>query len=139
MNTAEMRSREDFDAVLFGTLQTAWSREQGQPVAVGADGPGQPWRFHPLHSAYTVAGASAAPRRFLANSVRYAMRRWRRPAQWVAGTALSASPGLWALSRPGFVVSPGIPGARDMVLLPGNQRIRLFDFSAGWGSRSGLT
>jgi hypothetical protein len=131
MDIAELRSREDFEAVLLRTLQVAWSREQGCAVTVRLASPGaqgQRWRFHPLHSAYTVADVGPAPRRFLANWIRYTSRRWRRPLQWLAGTLLSARPALAAGRRGSLVVTPPIPRARDMVLLPGNQRIRLFDF-----------
>ncbi|MDP6947214.1 MAG: phosphotransferase, partial [Myxococcota bacterium] len=72
-----------------------------------------------------------AARGFLAHSIRYTMRRWRRPLQWLAGTLLSTPLGLSLSQRPGIVVDPPIPQAADIVLLPGNQRVRLFDFAAG--------
>jgi hypothetical protein len=37
--------------------------------------------------------------------------------------------GLKLSSRPGFDVSPQIPNADAMVIIPGNQRIRVLDFS----------
>ncbi len=139
MDISEMQRREDFDAILVRTLEEAWSREQGRPVAVRPeagppDDPGgdwQIWRFHPVHGAYTVAGVGRVPRRFLANWIRFTSRRWRRPMQWLGGTLLSTRPGLTLGSRPGLRVTPPIPRARDMVLVPGNQRLRLFDYGRG--------
>ncbi|MGB0589252.1 MAG: phosphotransferase [Myxococcota bacterium] len=130
MDISEMRRREDFDAILVETLAAVWSREAGQPVSVvlgsATDG-GQAWRFLPRHSAFVHPAAGPAVRRFLADSIRYTSRRWRRPVQFLGGTLLSTPAALKFASQPGFVVSPGVARAEERIVLPGNQRIRLFD------------
>ena len=130
MHISEMRRREDFDAILAETLAEAWSRERGEEVlvsAVGAGVDGQQWCFMSRHSAFVHRSAGRAVRRFLADSIRYTSRRWRRPAQFLAGTLLSTQGAIALMSTPGFCVSPGIERPESHIVLPGNQRIRVFD------------
>jgi hypothetical protein len=130
MHISEMRRREDFDAILAETLTRAWSLREGHPVTVrSAEGApeGQHWRFLPVHSAFVLRSPGPRVRRFLADSIRYTSRRGRRRLQWIAGTLLSTPVGLALSQRSGFVVNPPIADAEELIVLPGNQRIRLFN------------
>ena len=137
MRVSEMRDREDFDAVLGATLTAAldaWYPGGGaHRVTVGARGAGQPWRFQPLLSAFTIGDGAASPaaRRYLADSFRHTPVARRRLAQRVVGAALGTRLGLRAASRVALWIDPPLPGGRDLVIVPGNQRVRLFDFAAG--------
>lgn len=134
MNVAEMRRREDYDSVLESTLTTLLSRHLERPVTVRAALPGvhgQVWRFHRLLGAYTVEDAAPVVRRWLRDNFRHTPVRRRRLAQWVLGTAAATPVGLRLDGSPALVVDPPVARARDLAIVPGNQRVRLFDFGAG--------
>lgn len=125
-----MRQREDFDRVLLDTLQRAWGAQYGGvTLRLGSEGLGQHWWYHPLLSAFVVAEAHREVRRFLQDSLRYTPVIRRAVPQWVLGSALGSRVGLRFVRRPGFSVTPAIPGAESMALVPGNQRLRVFDFA----------
>ena len=130
-----MRAREDFDAVLAQTLSAAWTAWRGAPhrVTVGDPAaPGQRWTFQPLLSAYYVPSAlSRRARRYLADSFRHTPVAHRRLPQLALGTLLATRAGLTLAGRPGFTVDPPLPDPGHTLVVPGNQRLRLFDFRAG--------
>ena len=132
MHISEMRRREDFDLILTETLARVWTKERGQQVEVHPAGDtelAQHWRFLPRHSAFVHLSAGAEVRRFLADSIRYTSRRWRRPLQFLGGTLLSTKLGIAMGSQPGFSVTPPLEHAESTFILPGNQRIRVFDLA----------
>ncbi|MCA9674634.1 MAG: phosphotransferase [Myxococcales bacterium] len=132
MRYAEIAEREDVDAVVAATLSRGLSVWLDTTVNVQAHGErGQQWWLQPLLSAYFVDGVSAAARRFLADQFRYTPRSSRALAQWLLGTALATGGGLRVSSRRAFTVAPGVPDAADLLLIPGNQRLRLLDFARG--------
>ena len=122
-----MQRREPFEALLIQTLERGWSEQFGMTVRVTA--PGDGWRVQPLISAFFTAQVNGEARRYMRDSFRYTPIQSRAAAQWVLGTALASKIGLKLSSRPGFDVSPQIPNADAMVIIPGNQRIRVLDFS----------
>ncbi len=130
MRIEQMRRRERFDEVLVATLGRGLSDWLGHPVEVTpGSGAGQLWYLQPFFSAYCTARAGAAVRRFLRDSMRFTPRRRRLPAQMAAAELLSLGPALRAAGRPAFTVAPSIPADDTLLILPGNQRVRIFDFA----------
>lgn len=117
--------------MLRATLARGLSDWLGRVVRVGRPGVGQTWRLQPLLSACYVRDPSRAVRRFLRAGLRYTPRRRRLPVQFAAGTALTTRAGLLVSSRPLFAIEPGLLRARDIAVVPGNQRVRILDFGAG--------
>ncbi|MCB9727452.1 MAG: phosphotransferase [Deltaproteobacteria bacterium] len=131
MRLSELRAREDLDAILQRTLARDFSERLGQPVTVTAGGSGQRWLVQPTLSAFYTRGICAAARRHLRDDFRWTPVRRRIPAQFALGTALASGPGLRLFGRPGFTVDPPLPAADALVVVPGNRRVRLFDFERG--------
>jgi hypothetical protein len=131
MRISQMKIREDFDRILVDTLSRGWSEQFGARIRVslGADEPGQHWALHPLLSAYCTHDANAQVRDFLRKSFRFTPVLWRLLPQWLLGTAMTTSAGMNLGARSGFHVRPAIDQASAMAVIPGNQRIRVFDFS----------
>lgn len=139
MRIAQMEAREPYLETLYATLTAGWSEQFGHVVTVDAPGSGTPtatavvqqWHLQPLLSSYITERPTAAVRRFLGDSFRFTPHRERAIPQWFAATTLTTGLGLLVGTRPGFVVTPELPNARDMLVVPGNQRIRVFDFASG--------
>lgn len=117
--------------MLRTTLQRGLSDWMGRVVRVRAPGAGQTWRVQPLLSACYVRSPGRAVRRYLRDGMRYTPRRRRLPVQFAGATALTTRSGLLLSSRPLFAIEPGLIRARELVVLPGNQRVRILDFGAG--------
>lgn len=130
MDVRELQQREDLDGILRGTLAAAWSRQLGRAVAVEAPSShGQQWVLHPLLGSFSTRDPEGAARRFARDRFRYARTVPRLLPQWALGTFVASRP-IWLLaSRAGFSVDPPIPGARSLLVVPANQRIRIFDFA----------
>lgn len=131
MRLSELAEREDAERLLCETLAQGWSRQTGRPVSVrpGSDGE-QTWRFQPLISA-AFCGPNKAARRYMADSFRYTAVRRRIVPQWIMGTGIASRPGLLVTGRPLFSVTPALPRAHELLVIPGNQRHRIHDFGTG--------
>jgi hypothetical protein len=128
MRISEMRAREDLDAIVHDTLAREFSERLGRTVRVAAKGRGQRWLCQPLLSAYYTPRIGRAARNHLRDDFRWTPVARRVPAQFLLGTALASAPGLRVAARLGFVVDPPIPDADTLLVMPGNRRIRVFDF-----------
>ncbi len=132
MRIREMHEREAFGDILAATLQTGWSAQLHREVHVGLGaGQGQTWLVQPTLGAFVTLNATRAVRRFVADSFRFTPKRLRLPAQFMLGTALASRGGLRIFARPGFHVDPPIPEAEHLAVVPGNARVRVFDFARG--------
>lgn len=136
MRISQMKEREDFDEILVETLAIGWSEQFGHPVELSlspssSSRDAQEWRLQPLLSMYCAANPTIEAREFLRDSFRFTPFFWRILPQWILGTAATTRVGLNIGSQQGFWVVPEVENADSMVLLPGNQRIRVFDFSRG--------
>lgn len=130
MRLGEFAQREPIDELAAKTLNALWASRFDGGARFHVEGPGRSWRAHDLLSAYFDPNLSARGRRYLRDGFRNTPRRARRLAQWVLGTALASGPGLRWTSRPAFRVE----SASDMthlLVVPGNRRFRLLDFSRG--------
>lgn len=131
MNISELRAREPFDEVLWQTLAEGWSEQFSHKVDVLPQRGAQEWHVSWPFGMYHVRRPSGVVRRFLADGFRFTPRLWRMPAQFALGTVMSTRFGLTAASRFAFSVRPGLEHAKHVLVMPGNQRIRVFDFQLG--------
>ena len=129
MRIAELRARERYDDILLRTLSQQLSVWHGEPFSVANRGHGQAWLEHRIFSAYVTAEATREVRRFLADQVRHTSNRLRRLPQFIIGTAAATRLGIRAASSSKLFVSPHIPNANHLAILPGNRRIRFFDLA----------
>jgi hypothetical protein len=128
MRLSEFAQREPIDAIAAQTLTELWASRFDGELVFEVDGSGRPWRAHDLLSAYFDRDLSAQGRRYLRDGFRNTPRRSRRVAQWLLGTALASAPGLRASSRSAFHVQGDAP-MEDLLVVPGNRRLRLLDFA----------
>jgi len=133
MRLSEIAAREDLWGVLIQTLQDGWRDQAGSSVTLNrtAVANSQAWSAQPLLSCVVVRPCSAEVRRFAADGFRYTPSRARTIGQWLIGTLLATNLGLRISAKPVFWVSPPLPSAENLLILPGNRRIRVFDFSTG--------
>lgn len=133
MRISEMTQREPFTEILSATLSAGWSEQYGGDVQVLPPDAtrGIEWLVQPVLSACYVPQVMPSARRFLRESFRYSSRPLRRPAQWVLGTLLTTSLGIRISGHPYFRAAGRLPYPEALLVLPGNQRIRVFDFATG--------
>ncbi len=130
MRFAELAEREDALALMCAALAAGWSAQHGRPVQVlPPAAAGQRFWLQPLLSACYGADVAAPARRFLADQFRATPVRWRAPAQWLLGTLLATPLGLRLTGEPAFTVVPALPGAENLLVVPGNRRVRVFDLA----------
>ena len=103
MRVAEMKAREDFDAVLTATLSKGWSRQLDAPMIVSStdDSEGLAFRYHRFLGAYYTKHLGVRGRRFLRDSIRFTPNRRRLLAQWLATDLMGNPLGLKFLSQAG--------------------------------------
>ena len=133
MRTDELRGREDYETILAETLRRGWSLQYGCEfrVSVPVQQGEQLWFEQSLLSALYTRGVESRVRRYLADSFRYTTVSWRAPAQWMLGTLLSSSQALRWRARPALSVFPDVANSESLVVIPGNQRVRIVDFERG--------
>ena len=133
MRVDEMQQREDFLPILIRTLERGFSMRLGTSVEVQSEpAPGrQTWLLQPFLSACYVPEADERVRRFLRDSIAFTSVRRRAPLQYAGGVVLTTSAGLRLAGRPCFAVAPSLAGAAHTLIVPGNLRVRIFDFEAG--------
>ena len=130
MRLSEFAQREPIDAITAQTLNEVWASRFDGALRFEVDGAGQRWRAHDLLSAYFAPDLGAAGRAYLRDGFRNTPRRSRRVAQWLLGTALASAVGLRLSSRASFCVEGAGPTA-DLLVVPGNRRLRVLDFARG--------
>ncbi|MEZ4223829.1 MAG: phosphotransferase [Polyangiaceae bacterium] len=135
MDVRELSQREPFLELTAATLGPAFGQMFGRDYQLRVDGHGeQQWlSLPPLHGFFT-RDAGAEVRRFLKNGFRHTAVNSRRIPQFVLGTLLGGRYAMRSLGRPVFSVSPGVPNAAARLVMPGNQRYRIFDFDT-WTTR----
>lgn len=132
MKVGYLEQRECFGETLRRTLAAGWSEQYGREIHVMESGGcgGRSWFFHPHFSVYYGGYPGEQVRRFLYARFRYNTRR-PRPAQGLLAYALSLPVGLRLVRREAFRVRGDLPSTEHLLVLPGNNRIRVFDFHAG--------
>ena len=124
---AELRARERYDDILYETIRRHLSLWLQDEFSVSSGGAGQNWWEHRIFSAYLPSGARSEVRRFLADQVRYTSIRHRRFPQYLVGSLAATPLGVRVASAKKLVVTPNVPKASHLTILPGNRRIRIFD------------
>jgi hypothetical protein len=130
MRVSEMKEREDFASLLHGTLSAGWSEQLGCEIRVSEE-PNKDsvaFRYHPLLGAYYAADLCAIGRKFLRQSIRFTPNRSRLLAQWLVTDIAGSRLGFKVLDKAGFHVEGPLVDANHLVVVPGNQRLRIFDF-----------
>jgi len=132
MRLNEIAAREDLWGVLAKTLEHGWSEQFGHAIRVRREPTeaGQVWVAQALLSALAERPSRGA-RRFLADGFRFTPSGTRWPAQWLLGTLLASRTGLSLTCKPVLWVAPPIPYAENLIIVPGNRRVRVFDLGRG--------
>lgn len=135
MDVRELSAREPFAQLLTTTLSTGLEARYGQrfDVEVGRGGD-QEWHYAPPLNGFYVARPAADVRRFLRDGFRFTPVVFRAVPQFIIGTLLATGGGLRVAGRCYFSVTPAVPQAEQLLILPGNRRIRIFDFDR-WVTR----
>jgi len=133
MTISEMRSRENFDEIFAKTLSKGWTAQYGVPTHVMCrpNEKGQLWKLQPLFGAFYSSGISPHARKFMRDFFRFTPVPWRIFPQWAVGSILSTSSALNLFYTLGFWVTPRLTNAQDLLIVPGNQRLRIFNFKEG--------
>lgn len=134
METWEIAEQEDLVSVLKKTLSKGWAEQYGQSFDMSAGsihGRGQQWFLQPTLTTLYTAGVSQAGRRFMVDRFRFTPVTRRAPFQWMFGTALGSRIGLSVRGQALFGVDPPVPGAANLLVVPGSRRVRTFDLARG--------
>ncbi len=133
MRITEMEHREAFSDILIETLKNGWIKHLALSIELFApqESHGDFWFMHPLLNACCRARPSWKVKQFLRDSFCFTPITWRVPFQWALGTALVSRFGLQLTASPVFRTLGAVPNSSDLLIVPGNQRIRVFNFSSG--------
>lgn len=131
MHVEEMRRREDYEGILLQSLTQGLSAWFGCEVRATRNGGAQTWLYQRLFSAYHARRPSRDVLRWLSASLRHTPRRWLAPAQFAGASLAATRGGTVLLGRQGFSLSVGFENAADALIVPGNQRLRVFCFDRG--------
>lgn len=129
MRFSEIAAREDLWGITSRTLEAGWSEQFRRPIRVSSEPfPGAiAWLTQSLMSAVYRPNLTQAVRETIRDSFRYTPSRRRALPQWLLGTTLAARPVLTRTSRIAFW-SDAVPGSENLLVLPGNLRVRTLDF-----------
>ncbi|MGI8765838.1 MAG: phosphotransferase [Gemmatimonadaceae bacterium] len=133
MRTAYLRRRERFDEILRDTLSAGWSKQHGREITLlpSTASAGRPWLLQPRLNGYYAPHTGSAVRAFLRDNYRYTPVRRRAAAKWLVGTALATPIALRVTGEPAFRVVGMLPSEQHLLVVPGNHRVRVFDFQSG--------
>lgn len=130
MHRSELQ-REDYASTVFPSLERHFSRVLGRQTEIDVNAVRGDWRFFPLAGAFVHKRCCTDVRYFLRDLIRFTPRLRRLPVQALAGTAATTKLGLRFAGSKAFSVSPPPQHPESIVILIGNQRLRVLDFRAG--------
>ena len=132
MRISEINKREPLADIMQRTLENGLAKWHGSDYRVTLfDGKRlntKLWYEQSLLNAYFVDNIADKPRRFLRDNFRYTNPSWKAPIQYIYGSMLASRYGLKFSSAPAFCITPEIPNDGHILIMPGNLRIRIFDF-----------
>ena len=134
METWEIAEQEDLVSVLSATLSRGWATQFGKNFVVTADSgsqAGQEWFLQPTLTTLYSSDVSRAGRRFMMSRFKFTPVARRLPFQWALGAYLGSRVGLALGRRTLLRVHPPIPGAANVLIVPGSRRVRTFDLGSG--------
>jgi hypothetical protein len=131
--------REPFGSILETTLSRFWSNRSGGECAVrwipGSETGVQPgeqvWSCNPYLNAIFASGARAETFEPVSMEFARATRFWKRPLQWAYVRAATSSSLASRLAWKALAIAPALDRAPQLLLLGGNNRIRLLDREHG--------
>lgn len=128
-----MRAREEFDTILRSTLELGWSEMSGHAIQlVDSNAPNaELWFTHRVLGGFFTQPPNVRVRHFLRDGFRGTPNRRRAVPQWILGTQLSTRHGLRLTSIAAFGIVNPPTNSSSLLILPGNQRIRIFNFANG--------
>jgi len=131
MRINELKKRESYGEIFCRTLQDGFLKKRGASHNFTLDyGCGeQNWLLDPLQNVYYSPHLNLDVRRYIRKAFYFSPIFWRTPLQWALGKMAFSRFGVYPFGRQGFSVSPPIENAEDLLIMPGNRRVRLFDFS----------
>lgn len=134
MNAEHLSQREPLHEIVCNTLQRYWS-QKFWPNLVISMSPltnSEEWRLHPNLTTYVRPSVDRRARLFIAKRNRHTRSRRRLLATYIRGTWNASLPVLrYRKTMKRFWVAPGIPGSDAIFIVPGNQKVRIFDLSSG--------
>ena len=132
VHVREMRAREGFDQIICSTLTRLWSQEHGGEFPIDPTSQrGEPFVYHPFFSAIFHHDPSAKVLDWVRAQMRFTPRPGRMALQWALTEAVSRRPLRGLLCEPAWSVEVAVPDARQLVIFPGNQRIRIMNLATG--------
>ena len=132
MKISELKNREDIYYVLSETLKSYYSHRYSKEIRVSLrENAHQCWHVCEALNSLHCSNLGSLPRRFLSNEFRHTPIWYRKIPQYFLGKLITTSLLLGFVSKKALWVDPPLPDAQDSLIIPGNKRIRLFNFSRG--------
>jgi len=130
MKIHELKVRENYDNALTSTLDAILQHLAPGAVILDqcAKEGTQQWYLHTLLSVYVTQGFCPKGRQFLHTLYANTPHSRRAILQKTALAFLTSSLAFRTALRPAFCLSTPIPNAAHLMIMPGNQRFRTFDF-----------
>lgn len=132
MKIAELKKREDVYSVLSETLETYYNYRYSKGIRVSStENLHQCWRVCETLNSLHRPDLGPLPRRYLSREFRYTPIWYRKVPQYLLGLFITAPIVLGLVSKTALWVEPALPDAQDSLIIPGNRRIRIFNFASG--------
>lgn len=130
MRVSNMMKREQFYQIFSETLAEGWQAQHGMRCAISQAGgsAGDAWYLNPLLNACFPSDMSGKARQFLFDRFAYTDAPSRKFAQLCLGGLLTTRLGLYLASRRLFTMEARLPFQNETLIIPCNQRIRIFNF-----------
>lgn len=134
MNADQLAEREPIHQTVCATLQRHWSQQVDGKISISAKHvpSAEEWRFHTALTTYIRPSASRQTRLLVSRRNKHTRSRRRLLTTYLDGTwKASRAVVRYRKTTDQFWVDPGIPGSNDIFIVPGNQKLRIFDLSSG--------
>lgn len=135
MKLLEMRARGEKDLTLAASAARVFSRKTGKKIEViqsaRRKNECQNWLVQSLFSAYFTPEISSEALFFLAEAFRWDYWGWKTIPRALVVTLLADRHLIRNIGRHGFSIRPGLNNADGILIVPGNQRVRVFNFTSG--------
>lgn len=130
----ELKQREDYDGHFLASIEAILhslapnDQHEVRAASGAAKAKDQLWYLHPFFEVYVTRSVCDDALAYLRQAYRHTPFARRRIAQALF-VDVAAFPLVFRSSlQPAFRLNPGLPNADRLMLMPGNQRFRVFDF-----------
>lgn len=132
MKISELKQREDIYSVLSETLETYYNYRYSKEIRVSSsENLHQCWHVCETLNSLHCSNLGPRPRRYLSNEFRHSPIWYRKVPQYFLGLFITTPLVLGLVSKMALWVEPPLPDAQDSLIIPGNRRIRIFNFASG--------